>query len=871
MKFKKTLTVIIALFIIQLPNFAAEYIFKTLPTGQKVIVKEMKDNPIVTISTWVKTGSVNENDENSGVAHFLEHLFFKGSKNVPTGEFDKILESKGGVTNAATSKDYTQFYITIPSKDFDTALKLHSDMLLRPLIPSKELEKERFVVMEEISRGMDSPSQIAYNNLFKLIYSTDNLHPYRRPVIGTKEIISSIPREKILEFYNKWYVPSNMITVVSGDIDGNYALQEITKAFETENINENKIQYPAINPITKRISISETKNINQGHLLIGYKAPKAEINRDVYALDVLAVILGGSESSTLYRNLKEKEEIVTGIGAGFSQYAHDGLFIINATFTPDKNELDIEQEIYTLINKVKAGEITKEEVAKAKTILRTNTEYQRQTTSNVAEELGFAVFYYNGPKLYDEYLKQINKVELKDVLRVANKYLNNDKTAVSAVLPPKKEHDVANISYAAKITPVEKKILEKTDSETKYLLDNNSTLVIRKNKQNSIIAINITGLGGAFLSDKPAVPYLALASAKKGTKSFDKEELNSFLDQKGIILSTTAYNDMAQVSLTVTKENFNDGIKILDEVINHPTFQTSEIENVKKDYTNYAKTLQDRSLSYAIDDFTGEAFKGYPYSNNAEKVLKSFNDVTREDIKNYYNKVFDSKNVIITVVGDVDEDSMISEFSNMFKDKGEKKAEIKNYLKQSYIPKETYKKRLDSDGKEASWILVGYKIGDIYNLKENATAKVINSIMGSGMSSRLFRELRENQGLAYQVGSQIRQYGNDGAYVAYIGTNPKNEQIALNGILKEINKLKTEFVPTKELNEAKDKLSGNIILSLETNKDRADLLSRNAAYGYDLEYLDKLQKEIENVTSSDIVTFANKYFSNPHFEIIVGQ
>lgn len=147
------------------------YTAQKLPSGQTVIVMPVKTNPIVTINTWIKTGSINENDNNSGVAHFLEHLFFKGTEKTPPGEFDRILESKGGVTNAATSKDFTHYYITIPSKEFDKALELHADMLLNPLIPRKELEKERLVVLEEISKGKDSPTNVMYNNLFRLIYT----------------------------------------------------------------------------------------------------------------------------------------------------------------------------------------------------------------------------------------------------------------------------------------------------------------------------------------------------------------------------------------------------------------------------------------------------------------------------------------------------------------------------------------------------------------------------------------------------------------------------------------------------------------------------------------------------------------------------
>ena len=191
---KKIFVLLITLFCTGIV-YAQDFSVYKLNNGQIVVLQEVKTNPIVTIDTWIKTGSINENDENNGVSHFLEHLFFKGSTNHAPGEFDKILENKGALTNAATSKDFTHYYITIPSKDFDLALEIHSDMLLHPLIPRKELEKERKVVIEEIMKDANSPQTLVYDNLVKMLYTN---HPYKRKVIGTSDIISTIHRDKIM-------------------------------------------------------------------------------------------------------------------------------------------------------------------------------------------------------------------------------------------------------------------------------------------------------------------------------------------------------------------------------------------------------------------------------------------------------------------------------------------------------------------------------------------------------------------------------------------------------------------------------------------------------------------------------------------------
>ena len=226
---KKTLLITAILLCVNMAWGAGAQVFK-LDNGQTAIIQEVHNNPIVTIDTWIKTGSIDEDDSNSGVAHFLEHLFFKGTKNHAPGEFDKILETKGAITNAATSKDFTHYYVTIPSKDFDLAMELHADMLTNPMIPRNEMEKERKVVLEEINKDSTSPQKKLYESIDKMLYTA---HPYKRRVIGRSDVIETITREKVLEFFNAHYSPSNMVTLVVGDVDTNYALNKIKEVFNS--------------------------------------------------------------------------------------------------------------------------------------------------------------------------------------------------------------------------------------------------------------------------------------------------------------------------------------------------------------------------------------------------------------------------------------------------------------------------------------------------------------------------------------------------------------------------------------------------------------------------------------------------------------
>ncbi|MCD7739734.1 MAG: insulinase family protein, partial [Candidatus Gastranaerophilales bacterium] len=379
-----------AIILVGLVSYAADYSAFKLDNGQNVIIKEVHDNPIVIIDTWIKTGSINETDENNGVAHFLEHLFFKGTSKHPVKEFDRILESKGAVTNAATSKDFTHYYILIPSRYFELALDLHSDMLLNPLIPRKELEKERKVVIEEIAKNNDQPSTVLYKNMIQGFYKT---HPYKRDVIGTKEVIETISREQILDFYNTWYVPRNMTTVIIGDVDTQKALNLVKTKFNKEEdaaVKKQNQVFKLDKKPSSQIEKKEDMNIESGYILIGFKGCHPITNKDSYALDVLATIIGDGKSSRLYKNLKEQKQLVHSISAYHSSMKDDSIFYISANYETEDIER-LKQAIFDEIDKLAKNEITPEEIQKAKNIIERDTFYSRESISNIASEIGYTV------------------------------------------------------------------------------------------------------------------------------------------------------------------------------------------------------------------------------------------------------------------------------------------------------------------------------------------------------------------------------------------------------------------------------------------------------------------------------------------------
>lgn len=857
---KKFILVTAALILSASGVFCADFSVFKLDNGQNVIIQEVRNNPIVTIDTWIKTGSINENDQNNGVSHFLEHLFFKGTTNHPTGEFDKVLESKGAITNAATSKDFTHYYITIPSKFFDLALEMHADMLLNPLVPSKELEKERKVVLEEISKDEHLPNTICYENLVKMLYDK---HPYKRKVIGERQIIENISRDEIMDYYNKFYSPANMVTIVVGDVDTQGTLQKIKAAFNSKNAPAPSFNYPKDGPLKEQAKKIKFEDVQSGYLLIGYRGTPISA-KDSYALDVLSTILGDGRSSVFYRKIKDEKQLAFSISAYNSGFKDDGIFYISANFTPEKYQA-LENEIFNIIKEIQRSGVTEEQVQLAKNVIERDTFYSRESVSNIANQLGYTFVTAGDASYYDNYLKNIAKVTPQEVKDAAVKYLQLNKSAVSVVLPKDTgaERPVSNVIPATAST----KLVAEINDTQKYLLPNYSTLLLTPNTANDIIGINITVKGGLLDEGKKGAAKLMSATMQKGTKRYTAQELAELLESHGINITSSVGRDSFNIDVLTTKNEYPLTLDILNEIVNNAKFDEYEIEKTRNNLMQSIKQSEDKPLSVAVETFKAKIYGGSTYNNSIYSLKETLPAVTQQDIFNYYDNVFNPENIVISINGNVDKDLTLQKFGDMFKLRNTQAFDYKQYTIPALSSAQNIHKKVAKTN--TAWIILGWQTGGLQNLKDVATLQVINAILGTGMDSRLFKNLRGEDGLAYQIGTGYSPNVVKGHFLAYIGTNPENIKVATDKMLCEINRMKTEFVSQTELQEAKDKILGQYILAQETNLEKATTLGWYEATGRGFNFKTEYEKLLNSVTESDIVDVANRIFNERFVKVLV--
>ncbi|MFA6990139.1 MAG: pitrilysin family protein [Candidatus Gastranaerophilaceae bacterium] len=415
------------------------------------IVLGHKEGGLVNVSTWVKTGSINENDQNNGISHFLEHLMFKGTPSHPAGEFDRILEAKGAIVNAATWKDYTFYYVTLPKgengRDFIEALELHADMMLNPTLPENEIgpvfdvndlnvteKRERYVVIEEIRMRDDQPWTKTYNELNHNMY---NVHPYKRDVIGSAEIISTIPRDVIMEYYKNWYTPENMTTIIVGDIDFDKTLELVIKHFDfKEERSCKKEALPEVKGLKESVYLENKSNINTGFMLFGFHGSKACNLKDAILLDILGIVLGEGNSSRLYQNLIEKPEtpVFNVINADQYQFRAGNVFFIQGNFVPEHKEQALEQ-IKEQVQAIIDEPISQEELNKSKKKLKVKFADSAETVSEIGETIGYYMTVCDELDMCGHYLKILDDITAEDVQKVAKEYLNLNKSAISVLIP----------------------------------------------------------------------------------------------------------------------------------------------------------------------------------------------------------------------------------------------------------------------------------------------------------------------------------------------------------------------------------------------------------------------------------------------------
>jgi predicted Zn-dependent peptidase len=379
-----------------------------------VVYEHIPGTQIVSVQAWVKTGSVNETPANSGISHFLEHILFKGTKNYGPDEIDNVVESHGGLMNAGTSKDYTTYYITLPTEHAETAYKVIADMVFLASFIPEEIEKEKPVVVQEIQRKYDNPTYEMWYEMMAGLYADT---PYAMEVIGTEDNVNGFTPEELRGYYKSHYHPANTTLVIVGDIPADKAKTLAEKYFGLSSDVKPATGYESewkVSAKTPQTKVFES-DIAQDYALLGWQAPGVAVDAPVY--EVLTEILSGGELSLLNRELKNKG-LVTAISSGEMLFKNAGGYLVHMIANPDESDEAI-KALEALLARVTKGEIPADELQKAKNRLLSRTVFRKEKASSEASEIGYS-YTLEINDYYNTYASRINAVTAEDVAKTAS-------------------------------------------------------------------------------------------------------------------------------------------------------------------------------------------------------------------------------------------------------------------------------------------------------------------------------------------------------------------------------------------------------------------------------------------------------------------
>lgn len=407
---------------------------KVFPSGFVLITHEDFSHPVASLHLIVRTGSIYEDLRTNGIAHFYEHLFFKGTNKRNAFQMKREVETLGGEMNGTTYKDFTEYYINIPSFFASQGIDLLMDAFLNAVLLPEEIEKERKVVIEEINLNKQNPHRILMDLFYENLYLE---HPYRAPVGGSSTTISRITRDDLLVFKDKFYNPANAALVVVG------AMKAKDVEAQVSGILKDVAYKPLVLPSIPKESVHtksrkkvEYQEVDKAYLVIGHIVTGLDTPEDVYPLDILAFILGQGSGSRLDRIIKEEKKLVSEISANYQTVRYPGSLEIMALL-PHENVEGSEKSILEELKSIKDGNIKDNELERAKRLLEGMYTMGHETMGGT----GGTLAHYEGHghiEFVKDYIENIQKVTVSDIVRVAKKYIQNNFTEV-LILPKKIE------------------------------------------------------------------------------------------------------------------------------------------------------------------------------------------------------------------------------------------------------------------------------------------------------------------------------------------------------------------------------------------------------------------------------------------------
>ena len=848
-------------------------LYAKLPNGCEIIVSEKRSAPVVTVQGWMRTGGVNEAKwSGAGLSHFCEHMMFKGTGKRPTGVLDKEIRGAGGDDNAYTNSERTVYHITCQSSGFDTSFNVLADMLMDSTFPPDETVKEHSVVYKEIERFQDNPDGALYETFEQLVYQ---VHPYRIPVLGYPDRFKRVTHAEVWAYYQERYSPDNCCFIVAGDVDAKSIMPQMAKTLATW---KRKSVEPA--PIALEPEQLAPRSVSITHplcqvpkLLLGYPGIPLR-HDDLYALDLLASILGDGRASRLYREVKEKG-LAFEISAGDYTPMYMGYFQVSATVDGEKIDA-ARAAILKVLEDAKTLKPSPEELARAKQKMKTARVMAQMTDDGLAEALGSDWFVAGDLDFSDRYVERIQQVSAEDVLRVARTYFSPEKLNVAIMRPVELAKEKAAAVKEKTADPVAALNAElaalKADAGVENaaliadrgvfefkLKENGLRIVVREDPALPAASLAVAALGG--LRWEPAelngAGNLLGGMLDRGTATRNKLQLAEEVENLGASLS--GFGGRASFGITATGLS-SDMPKLLElagDCLLHPAISDAELAQLKEDTLQQIAQENEDIINVTLKALYPLIYGAHPYARPLLGTPETVKKISATDLKRLHGDWVHPENIAISFAGDI---KAVDALKLVRKNFGALKS---GALKAPHVPPVPDMKaggvtnEATKEGVKGAVLLLAFKGADV-NSAERETLDLMAGML-SGLGGRLNTTLREKQGLAYSVGVFNSAQLDGGSVVFFIQTDAKSLDKSLAGMWGEVKLLRDETASAKELESVKNFLVGSEAIELQNQNGVAKNLALSQLYGQGAAHVFSRKERLEKVTPEMLQAAAKKF------------
>ena len=790
-----------------------------LPNGLTVLVRRDASAPVVAIVTYVRAGYFDETDDVVGIAHVLEHMYFKGTPSRAVGEIARQTKAVGGYLNAGTIYDHTSYYAVLPSSGFVAGLDVQFDAYANSLVDAEELAREIEVIVEEAKRKADNPAAVTVETLYELLHDR---HRMRRWRIGREPGLRRLTQRDVLQFYRAYYRPSNTILSIVGDVDPTEALREVEQRYGTL---ADQAVVRAVGPAERgepRFRFRELEgDVAQTQFAIGWRTP-GTLDDDTARLELLAVVLGSGRASRLYRGVRERS-LVQGITAYDYTPTELGVFVIHAETRPETAAMAA-QATWAEVEALRRAPIHPNELDRARRLFESRWLRRFETMDGQANYL--AEWESLGDWRQGETFLQAVLATTADELRdVAHRLLSPDaaslvvyrpRTAASmapdataaralldagdAGVPPGAAAGATEMVAPRHRAAAETPLLEREVGGIRvYRTGRGLPILVRRKRGAAIAHAGVYFMGGATeeIATTAGLTAMLARMAVKGTETRSAAAIAEAAERLGGSVSGGAGNDSFGWSISVPTRQLASALELLGDVVQHPTVPDDALATERAIAIADVKAVRDDMSRYPMRLATGAAYAGHPYGIPASGTEASLAAIDAASLHEWHRARVLGGSAVAAIVGDVDPDvaaALVAASLEELAPGAPAPAPVATWLHAGAGAFETRDKR-------QSALALLYPGPDRTDDARFA-AQLLTGI-ASGLGGRLFEVLRDRQSLCYtvQLFHSDRRLG--GSFGAYIATSPEKEDAARAGLLREIARFADELVTAEELTRAR--------------------------------------------------------------------